>query len=255
MPLSEGRWQGRLAGGAGLRRGVTGGRGRDAGIRVIIYRWWCIPNGGVFNMVVYSDKKERPLGRGRPRSADAGQKILSSALELLVERGYEGATIGAVAMHAHVGSKTIYRRFANRTEMLAAAIDEGVGTRPVENTGHTRTDLRMMLSMLARFMLRGSSMRLLGTVLTEERRHPELVASYRRRVVWPRMRLMKAVLERGQRRGEVREGVNLDIAVELFWGAVFAKYMSGVDGEEGFVDGVMDVMLPAIDGIPDGSEV
>ncbi len=200
------------------------------------------------------------MGRGRPRSADADVRILSSALELLVERGYQGATIGAVAMHAHVGSQTIYRRYANRVEMLAAAIEEGVHVREVENTGDTRTDLRMMLSALAASMPGGSTMRLLGTLLAEERRHPVLLATYRRRVVWPRRRLINAVLERGQKRGEIRQDVDLETVTDLVWGSVFARYMEGVEGvdgveaEEGLMDRVMDLLWAWIEEIPDESE-
>ena len=205
-------------------------------------------------MVVYSDNKKRPMGPGRPRSAAADEKILSSALELLVERGYGGATIGAVAMHAHVGSQTIYRRYANRVAMLAAAIDEGVNVRPVENTGDTRTDLRMMLSALAASMPGGSTMQLLGTLLAEERRHPVLLATYRRRVVWPRRRLIHAVLERGQKRGEIRQDVDLETVVDLLWGAVFARYLEGVVGDEELNDAVIDLLRAGIEEIPDESE-
>ena len=104
---------------------------------------------------MYSDESSRPLGRGRSQSADADEKILDAAMELLVERGYEGATIGAVAMRARVGSEMIYRRHASRVEMLAAAIDERLGMRPVENSGDTRQDLRIMVSMLASVALQG----------------------------------------------------------------------------------------------------
>jgi AcrR family transcriptional regulator len=206
-------------------------------------------------MVVYSENRERPMGRGRPRSAVADENILSSALELLVERGYGGATIGAVAMHAHAGSQTIYRRYANRDEMLAAAIDWGVHVREVENTGDTRADLRMMLSAMAESMPRETTMGLLGTVLAEEHRHPVLLATYRRRVVWPRRRLIRAVLERGQKRGEIRQDAGLETVTDLLWGSMYARYMVGVEDEEGLFDQVMELVWAGIAEIPDESEV
>ena len=101
-------------------------------------------------------------------------------------------------------------------------------------------------------------MRLLGTLLAEERRHPVLLATYRRRVVWPRRRLMHAVLERGQKRGEIRQDVDLETVTDLLWGAVFARYMEGVEGveaEEGLMDRVMDLLWPWMSGISDESEL
>ncbi len=196
--------------------------------------------------MVYSDSRSRPLGRGRPRDPVSSENILDAAMELLVDRGYDGATIGAVASRARAGSKTIYRRYANRTEMLTAAIEARLGVLPVPNTGDARYDIRAMVSVLVESMLRGPGVSLLGTVLSEERRHPELLAAYRRHAVWPRRRLMKAVLERAQRLGEVREDVDLDVVVDQLWGAVFARYVSGIGGEGRLVDGVMDSLWRGI---------
>ena len=49
--------------------------------------------------------------------------------------------------------------------------------------------------------------------------------------------------------------MDLDVAVDLVRGAVFARYVSGFGGKQGFVDGVMDVVWRRIEGIKDGSEV
>ena len=64
-----------------------------------------------------------------------------------------------------------------------------------------------------------------------------------------------AGLERAGRRGEVRDDVDLGVVLDLVWGAAFARYVSGVGGEEGFVDGVMDAVWRGIEGTKDESEV
>ena len=173
----------------------------------------------------------------------------------LAERGYVGATIGAVASRARAGTKTIYRRYANRAEMLIAAIESGLGLRPVENTGNTVADLSSMLRVLVQSMLRGPGLKLLSAAVVEESGHPELLAAYRRQGVWPRRRVLRAVLERGVRRGELRDDVDLDIIVDLLWGAVFARYMSGAGDEDEFIGGVLDVVLRGIERPGGGSEV
>ena len=85
--------------------------------------------------MVYSGYGRSPTGFGRPRDLGATERILDAALDLLAERGYGGATVGAVAARAGVGVKTIYRRFANRDEMLLASITERVGMVSFENSG------------------------------------------------------------------------------------------------------------------------
>ena len=85
--------------------------------------------------MVYSGSKTSVSGYGRPRDTGATERIFDAAVDLLVERGYAGATVGAVAARAGVGVKTIYRRFANRDEMLLASISDRVGMPTFDNTG------------------------------------------------------------------------------------------------------------------------
>ena len=60
--------------------------------------------------------------RGRPRSEVAQKAILSTALELLEDKGLARLTIEAVAQKAGVGKPTIYRYWANAQELAMAAL-------------------------------------------------------------------------------------------------------------------------------------
>ena len=59
---------------------------------------------------------------GRPRSGAADQAILAAALRLLSERGPARVTVEAVAESSGVAKTTIYRRYRNRRDLLAAAL-------------------------------------------------------------------------------------------------------------------------------------
>ena len=61
--------------------------------------------------------------RGRPRRASAAAEILDATLQLLAERGFQAATIEAIAARAGVGRNTIYRRWSSR-ELIADALQE-----------------------------------------------------------------------------------------------------------------------------------
>ncbi|WP_156159134.1 TetR/AcrR family transcriptional regulator, partial [Demequina gelatinilytica] len=64
----------------------------------------------------------------RPLRADAErnrQRLLRAAREVFAARGLDVA-IDDVARHAGVGVGTVYRRFANREELIEAVLDEGV---------------------------------------------------------------------------------------------------------------------------------
>lgn len=65
----------------------------------------------------------------RPLRADAERnrlRILDSARELFAQRGPD-VTLDDIAAHAGVGVGTVYRRFANRDELLEAIVTEHFG--------------------------------------------------------------------------------------------------------------------------------
>lgn len=67
----------------------------------------------------------RPRRRGRPRGGggDARERILSAAADEFGERGYEGATVRAIAARAGVDSALVHHYFGTKADLLAAAVD------------------------------------------------------------------------------------------------------------------------------------
>jgi AcrR family transcriptional regulator len=164
-------------------------------------------------------------------------------VDLLVERGYAGATVGAVAARAGVGTKTIYRRFANRDEMLLASISDRVGMISFENTGDTFVDLVSMLGPGGRGGVQRYRVLLGSAIALESGRHPEFLMELRRRFVWPFRRSVESVLARAVRRGEVRDDVDVSVVVDLLLGASSSRFWSGMDFERGLVTSSIAVVL------------
>ena len=191
----------------------------------------------------YSDWKRRPTGTGRPLDPTIDEKVLEAALELLAERGFSGASVKAVAARAGVGRAAVYRRYENRDDVVVAAIDSLVGVRQVENTGQTELDLVSMLNVVRESLYDGPGIRLLAAVLLESEEHPELLLAYRRRAVWPRRKLIRSVLERAIRRGEIRDDVDLEAAVDMLWGSTFARFVTGSNSPVGTVGSVVKTVL------------
>lgn len=68
----------------------------------------------------------RPRPRGRPtaqRAEDIDKTILDVALELFLERGFEGATIEGVAERARVSKGTVYARFPGKEALFKRVIE------------------------------------------------------------------------------------------------------------------------------------
>lgn len=81
---------------------------------------------------------ERPLRTDAARNAD---RILRAAREVFAELGPD-AQIDAIAHHAGVGERTLYRRFPTKADLLRAALDQSIDENlsPAIETALTRKD-------------------------------------------------------------------------------------------------------------------
>ena len=69
----------------------------------------------------------KPLrDRRARRAAQTRLRIIEAAARLFAERGYSGTTIEAVAAEADVAVETVYARFKNKRNLLAAYLDVAI---------------------------------------------------------------------------------------------------------------------------------
>src|SRR6266480_1646365 len=81
----------------------------------------------------------RPVGRPLDENVDAA--ILDTAWRLLLTDGYARMSIARVADEAGVGRPAIYRRYRNKSELVAAVIADKSARVPPVDTGNARDDL------------------------------------------------------------------------------------------------------------------
>ena len=92
---------------------------------------------------------------GRPRDAQLHALILEATRELLAVSSYGELSMDSIAAHAHVGKKTLYRRWPSKAPLVAEAVLDAYGrggsfTAP--DTGDIRADLRAWLVEHAEFI-------------------------------------------------------------------------------------------------------
>src|SRR4051812_28969423 len=183
---------------------------------------------------------------GRPRSARVDEAILSAALAEMAERGYARMSVDAVAARAGVSKPTVYLRHAGKAQLATAALGAYQQRALPRATGDTRADLIALLRHLRRGVERPYGMAMIGTVLAEEPHTPELLALFRERVVRPRRRAVRDVLDAAHARGELRLDAQLDAAVQALIGAYYAGYLAGVPFPRPWPEPVVDVVLDGI---------
>ena len=135
----------------------------------------------------------------------------------------------AVAAAAGVPKPTVYRRWANKADLATAAIAALQASEPSPPSRDTTTRERVaaILTAFRRNLLRPNGLAMIGTLLVEERHHPELLALFRERIVAPRREALLRCLREGVDDGWVREDAHLDAAVNALIGSFYARYLTG----------------------------
>jgi AcrR family transcriptional regulator len=166
-----------------------------------------------------SETRRRP---GRPRRPTTDDAITRAALDLLAERGFQAATIEAIAERAGVGRNTIYRRWSSKEELIADALRE-----LTTEVDWGADDLySLLLTWLRDFAgtfsdpLHG---RLLVGVLGELQQNPVFADVYADRVVRPRREALLARLDEARERGELRADADVELVADLLGGALLLR--------------------------------
>ena len=184
------------------------------------------------------------LSRGRPRSKAYDAAILEAALRLMGRDGYARTSMDAIAAEAGVTKGSIYRRFPGKAQLATAALRFLREQRPQQVTADPRADLIEELRRFRSGIERPNGMAMLGTVLAEERHVPELLAHFREDVVEPRRARLRSVLERAR----LRQGIDVETAVNAVVGSYYAAYLAGGKPRRGWerraAEAVLEPELP-----------
>jgi len=162
---------------------------------------------------------------GRPRRRSTDDAITSAALDVLAERGFQGATIEAIAERAGVGRNTIYRRWRSKEELIADALRELTTDFDVWRTDDLFSLLLNWLRDFSRTFSDPLLGRLLAGVLGELQRNPVFADVYTERVVRPRRDALLGRLREAQGRGELRPDVDVEYVADLLGGAVLLRLL------------------------------
>lgn len=118
---------------------------------------------------------ETPARRGRPRAVGLDDAIRRASWQVLSQAGYDGLTFEAVAEAAGCSRPTLYRRFANKSELILHLITARVDE--IEAKLNLSSDPRLMLMEhlggMARFLNAAGCELTLGTAQAR-RRDPRL---------------------------------------------------------------------------------
>jgi AcrR family transcriptional regulator len=106
-----------------------------------------------FIRLVFQTMTAATTSAGRPRNPAKDVAVLQATRELLVEVGYQGATVVAIARRAGVGAPTIYRRWPTKESLVEDAAFGHPQPAPVPApTGDLHADLRNWVATFLDFL-------------------------------------------------------------------------------------------------------
>jgi AcrR family transcriptional regulator len=182
-----------------------------------------------------------PGRAGRVRDAGIDARILAVARRHLSVFGYERMSLAAVAQEAGTTRQALYRRWAGKAELAAAAVatiedDAGPGDAGPGDAGSGESSdglfegpFAALVAELADFrrgVSRPGRLSLVGTML-QETTDPAVAARYRARVIAPRRRRLLAVLREAQRSGLLAADADLEVALTMCTGSWYGRALAG----------------------------
>jgi AcrR family transcriptional regulator len=164
----------------------------------------------------------------RPRDPEIDEAITRATFALLGERGFAGTSMEAIAKAAGVGKPAIYRRHPDKASLVASVVAARLPALDAPDLGDTRAEL--WEAVRHGFPADGAAyVGLIGGLMAEQERHPELIEAFRRSILLPRRATGLALIERGQQRGDIRRDIDAEAALDLFAGPFLARVFAGLD--------------------------
>ena len=189
----------------------------------------------------------RPGGR----TARVGQAVMQSTLEELSRVGYQALRIESVAQAAGVNKTTVYRRWGDKSRLVATALIEAQGNAvPIPDTGDLRTDLVTLLKEI-RTAIRepwvAAVIGELGSRRSDGSGIHEVLDQ-----LWPeRFKLSRQVVERAIERGELPEAVDPDFIIEMCCGPLYFRWLlENKQVSDAFIESSVDAILNGVRAVP-----
>jgi AcrR family transcriptional regulator len=142
---------------------------------------------------------------------------------LLAERGFQAATIEAIAERAGVGRNTIYRRWASKEQLIVDALQELVVDLDFQDDGDVYSVLLDWIRDFVRVFGDPLYGRILPVVLGELQQNPDFARVYSEQIVQPRYDALLDFLRAAVERGELHPDADPEQIVDLLAAPPFVR--------------------------------
>ncbi|WP_280235356.1 TetR/AcrR family transcriptional regulator [Nocardia cyriacigeorgica] len=161
---------------------------------------------------------------GRPRDRELDAALLEAAARLVVERGYGALTLQAVAAEAETSRPALYRRYADRAELVMAVLIDRFGLQPGgQDLGGIEAEMLAIQQHQREMFNEPVLCRALPGLLTDLAGNPEAARRLQDQFLTPRRASTASILERAVVRGEIEPGADPEWICDLITGPMLMR--------------------------------
>ncbi|HEY8322841.1 MAG TPA: helix-turn-helix domain-containing protein [Ktedonobacterales bacterium] len=172
-------------------------------------------------------KRRYDASRRQSQARETRRLILEAAYQLFTTRGYEGATMEALAQVAGVAVETVYAAFGSKRAVFAQLVDTAVGgddeqisllDRPEQRQVREETNQQQQIRLFAHGMrkIMGRVGPLFGVMRGASLAEPE-IAALLQRLLHTRHETLAVFVEWVRRNGPLRAGLSTEQAADTVW--------------------------------------
>jgi AcrR family transcriptional regulator len=187
-----------------------------------------------------------PFSRRRGQVLE--QAIFDATIDELRDCGFTGLTMEGVAASARTGKAALYRRWGSKEELVIDALNHALPPfdEPPDH-GSVRDDLLELLRQMTELMNSPTGCAI-QAIMSESNRDRGFIEVVKRRVLEPRKRLFRAVLQRAADRGEVRADAAKPLVADIGPAMVAERFhASGPPVPDAYLVSVVDdVVMPLL---------
>ena len=178
------------------------------------------------------------------RSRRAESAILEATIALLGEVGFGGLTIDGIAARAGVGKATIYRHWSSKAEVAIEAFRAFIPPIEDPDTGSFADDVRSILHQMADGLSNSPLAGILPSLVEAAERDAEVERLFKD-FGTTRRNVFRGVFSRAAARGELRDGLDHDLAIDLLVGPIFTRRLiTRGPLNRKHANAVLDMLLP-----------
>ncbi|MBQ0828953.1 TetR/AcrR family transcriptional regulator [Streptomyces tagetis] len=178
-------------------------------------------------MTTNADQPQPPPRRRAPAGAavlreDVTEAIRAAVFAELAAVGYARMSIEGIARRAGVGKTAVYRRWRSKLHLVLDVVSAlAVGGLPAPDTGALESDLRLLYEVTSRALRHPVASQVIPDLQAEAARNPEIAEALGRTLREGQDGVASAILESAEDRGEVRPGLDMDLALDLISGPLY----------------------------------